>query len=179
MRQRKLSCLAACVWSESKYLVWICWDTYTWDGLKGYLGRKCAFGDMALICTHSSQVWRQAIWPSQEWSYFEELIKACSTCEGPYMLMILPHLYTTVVNFMWSLQAQGCMLHTLLALIICKNVFMKRLECLLHHHMTVYQHQATTVRKQKFEIINVKIQLKNWFFATIIFTGFEKEKTAH
>ncbi len=127
MRQRNLSCLAACVWIESKYLVWICWDTYSWDGLKGYLGRKCAFGDMALICTNSSQVWRQAIWPSQEWSYFEEWIKACSPCEGPYMLMILPHLYTTVVNFMWSLQAQGCMLHTLLALIVCKNVLWRDL----------------------------------------------------
>ncbi len=116
--------------------------------------------------------------PAKNEVFFEELIKACSPCEGPYLLMILPHLHTTVVNFMWSLQAQGCMLHTLLALIICKNVFMKRLECLLHHHMTVYQHQATIVRKQKFEILNLKIQLKNWFFATIIFTGFEKEKTA-
>ncbi len=55
---------------------------------------------------------------------------------------------------------------------------MKRLECLLHHHMTVYQHQATTLQKQKFEIINFKIQLKNSFFAIIIFIGFEKKKSA-
>jgi ABC-type uncharacterized transport system substrate-binding protein len=53
---------------------------------------------------------------------------------------------------------------------------MKKLECLLHHHMTVNQRQATMVRKQKFEIINLKIQLQN-LFSAIIFTGFEKKKT--
>jgi hypothetical protein len=73
-------------------------------------------------------------------------------------------------------QAQGCMLHTFSALIICKNVFMKRLECLLHHHMTVNQHQATTVWKQKFEIINLKIQLKNWFFCHNNIHWFWEEK---
>jgi len=44
-----------------------------------------------------------------------------------------------------------------LSLIICKNVFMKKLEGLLHHHMTVNQHQATMVRKQKFEVWVTKV----------------------
>jgi hypothetical protein len=52
---------------------------------------------------------------------------------------------------------------------------MKKLECLLHHHIN--QHQATMVRKQKFEIINLKIQLQN-LFSAIILTSFEKKKKA-
>jgi hypothetical protein len=34
---------------------------------------------------------------------------------------------------------------------------MKKLEGLLHHHMTVNQHQATMVQKQKFEAWVTKV----------------------
>ncbi len=103
-------------------------------------------------------------------------LKACSPCEGPYLAND-----PTASLHDWSqfyVIPSSTRMHVtyLLSLIICKNVFMKKLECLLHHHMTVNQRQATMVRKQKFEIINLKIQLQT-LFSAIIFTGFEKKKT--
>jgi hypothetical protein len=44
-----LSCYMCLEWV--KYLVWICWDTYSWDSLKSYLGRKCAL-ESWLSCVH-------------------------------------------------------------------------------------------------------------------------------